>query len=48
MSPEQILNPFTVTPQSDIYAVGLILYNIHGRQAAVQRRIRGRYPDEPV
>ncbi len=28
MSPEQILNPFTVTPQSDIYAVGLILYNI--------------------
>lgn len=28
MSPEQILNPFTVTPQSDIYAVGLILYNM--------------------
>lgn len=28
MSPEQILNPFTVTPQSDLYAVGLILYNM--------------------
>lgn len=28
MSPEQILNPFTVAPQSDIYAVGLILYNM--------------------
>lgn len=28
MSPEQILNPFTVTPQSDVYAVGMILYNM--------------------
>jgi len=28
MSPEQILNPFTVTPQTDIYAVGLIMYNM--------------------
>lgn len=28
MSPEQILNPFTVAPQSDIYSVGLILYSM--------------------
>ena len=28
MSPEQIMDPFTVAPQSDIYAVGLIIYNM--------------------
>lgn len=28
MSPEQIMNPFAVAPQSDIYAVGLIIYNM--------------------
>lgn len=28
MSPEQIMNPFMVMPQSDIYSVGLIMYNM--------------------
>jgi len=38
MSPEQILNPREVTPQSDLYAVGMLLYTMLAGRVPVEQR----------
>ncbi|MGB4599695.1 MAG: substrate-binding domain-containing protein [Trichlorobacter sp.] len=38
MSPEQILNPREVAPQSDIYAVGMLLYSMLAGRVPVEQR----------